>query len=249
MKLTTFIRSALLVVALAGGLAACKPDNNSSSNNQSTPAQTQTQSGQPASPNADPRMTDSSIQGEISTARNFYFVFDGSGSMSGSKIREAKAAVKTFIGTVPSENVNLGLYVFDTNGSREVVPLAPNNRAAFLAAVDRVSDGGGTPLGASIEQGVKSLNVQYQKQLGYGEFRLIVVTDGESSDSITTGVREAQRLAVPLYTIGFDMGTTHELRKYSVSYQSANNGKELTKALEQAASELDVYDPADFQQK
>lgn len=186
--------------------------------------------------------------GEISLARNFYFVFDGSGSMGGSKLRDAKQAVKEFLTTVP-DDVNLGLYVFDYYGDREVLPLAANNRKRFVEEIDKVYDGGGTPLGAAVARGVKTLAAQREKQLQYGEYRLIVITDGDASDYIETGTDSAAQHLIPIYTIGFHIGERHALRKHSVWYKSANDLHELRKALSEAAAELDVFDPQSFQQQ
>lgn len=196
------------------------------------------------------QLLESVTDGEISLARNFYFVFDGSGSMAG-KMDEAKAAIKTFIANVPEENVNLGLFVFDERVTREVVPLAPDNRKQFLAAVNQAEAGGGTPLGTSIKTGIEALIGQYRKQLGYGEYRLIVVTDGDSdwNNPVSVGVEPANRYGFPIYTIGFGIGEEHELRQHSVSYRSANNKEELARALEEAVSELDVFEPANFEEK
>jgi uncharacterized protein with von Willebrand factor type A (vWA) domain len=200
-------------------------------------------------------------RGNISLQRNFYFVFDGSGSMqrwpkgkredgtrSGRKIEGAKWAVREFLKKVP-KNVNLGLYVFDSNGQKEVIPLSPNNRSQFLQAIDAVDAGGGTPLGDAITKGSRALSEQYKKQLGYGEYRLIVITDGEATDNLVAGVRQAKRHKIPIYTIGFDMDQDHELRKHSVSYRSAESAKQVEQALEEAAAELDVFDPPTFQPK
>ncbi|MDZ4837384.1 MAG: VWA domain-containing protein [Candidatus Melainabacteria bacterium] len=209
-------------------------------------AQVQVQPGVPGAPSAPGGAAQAAIpQGEISLARNFYFVFDGSGSMRGARLRDAKAAVREFMNNVPND-VNLGLYVFDYYGEREVLPLGGNNRTKFLAEIDKVSADNGTPLGASVRTGARALAAQRDKQLQYGEFRLIVITDGESSDSIEYGTDEAERLLVPIYTIGFQIGERHALRQKSVSYKSANDLQELRKALEDAAAELDVFDPQSF---
>jgi uncharacterized protein with von Willebrand factor type A (vWA) domain len=189
-----------------------------------------------------------------STARNFYVVFDGSGSMSGrapggdkfrNKLAGAKWAMHQFVEALP-DDVNLGLYVFDAKHNGEVLPLAANNKAEFLKLVDAVDDGGGTPLGDSIEKAVNTLKKQYEKQFGYGEFRLVVVTDGDSSDSLTTGVKAAQKNNFAIYTVGFGIGERHELRKYSRFYKDAVNADELKAALTEAGSELELYDPDSF---
>src|SRR5215510_14255270 len=73
--------------------------------------------------------------GEASLARNFYFIFDGSGSMAeplnnkctgdkqfSNRLAGAKWAVKQFMPQVP-DDVNLGLWIFDAQGNQERVPL------------------------------------------------------------------------------------------------------------------------------
>jgi Ca-activated chloride channel homolog len=197
--------------------------------------------------------------GAASCQRNFYVIFDGSGSMRhppahasdsadknfSSKAEGAKWAVHEFMAKVP-DDVNLGLFVFDRNGARQVLPLAAGNREKFLSAVDEVQPRNDTPLGRAIARGVTELSAQYKKQLGYGEFRLIVLTDGEATDNLTAGVNAAARNKIPIYTIGFDMGETHALRKHSVSYRAADSAAEVEKALEAAGAELEVYEPSAF---
>ncbi|MBK9770988.1 MAG: VWA domain-containing protein [Candidatus Obscuribacter sp.] len=189
------------------------------------------------------------------TARNIYVVFDGSGSMEESipgsdqfstRLAGAKWAVHQFIDGLP-DNINLGLYVFDQSGSREVLPLGPDNKAEFLSQIDAVVANNGTPLGESIEAAVKALKVQQAKQKPYGEFRLLVVTDGHASDYIGRGVKQANKSGFPLYTIGLGIGQDHELRKESRFYQDAKDAEQLSAALKAAGSELEDYaePPAD----
>lgn len=73
-------------------------------------------------------------------ARNFYFVFDGSGSMKGpegsgpnftNKISAAKWATLEFIKSL-KESDQIGLYVFDSYGKREVLEIGKNLQAFRL---------------------------------------------------------------------------------------------------------------------
>jgi len=206
-----------------------------------------------------PAANDSGAKDKISLRRNFYFVFDGSGSMKEpphtqnsdddqsptSKIEGAKWAVHEFLKKVPGD-VNLGLYVFDRYGNREVLALGANNREQFLADVDKISASGGTPLGAAIAKGTAALSRQYDRQLGYGEYRLIVITDGEATDRLSDGVTAAEAKRIPIYTIGFDIGQQHALRRHSIAYRSASSAKEVEQGLEEAAAELDVFDQSSF---
>jgi len=188
-------------------------------------------------------------EGEVSLTRNFYFIFDGSGSMSGEcagqvKLQGAKEAVRRFLSKVPGD-ANLGLFVFDDRGKREVVPLGPNNRAAFTQAIEEVKNGGGTPLAESIRFGADRLVEQYKKQLGYGEYRLIAVTDGQAS-GIPEAAQYATRYSMPIYAIGLCIEGGHPLRSFAVSYREANNYEDLERALEETLAELPVFDVTEF---
>ncbi|MCI0693322.1 VWA domain-containing protein [candidate division KSB1 bacterium] len=200
--------------------------------------------------------------GQISLARNFYFIFDGSGSMRDAlssdcggdqtfkrKLEGAKWAVAEFLKKVP-EDVNLGLYVFDENhrnrSEREVVPLGTNNMAAFLQAINAIEAGGGTPLAEAIRFGAEVLARQREQQLGYGEFRLIVVTDG-LADDIPQAAEFATENAIPIYAIGLCIKEDHPLRQYAVSYRAADNFEDLAKALEATVVETEFYDAKTFE--
>jgi Ca-activated chloride channel homolog len=197
--------------------------------------------------------------GEASLTRNFYFIVDGSGSRSealnkqcqgdkrfGSRLEGAKWAVEQFIPLVPRD-VNLGLWTFDANGNSERLPLGPESRAQFLTAVQKIKAGGRTPLTESIEQGVNRLVQQRDKQLGYGEFRLIVVTDGEATGrALPQAVAYARERRIPIYTIGLCIGAQHELRQYSVSYRAADSIEALRRGLEETLAETNVFDPQTF---
>ena len=263
MKSLNILKTAGLIAAIflfAGCSSSNNPTTGSSTGTtaSSTTDTTNDTSDEQTSSTPAGRPTPGKQQGAISLRRNFYFVFDGSGSMkyrpknaakdadrTGRKIDGAKWAVHEFLKKVP-DDVNLGLYVFDGNGKREKVPLGPSNRTQFLAAIDAIQAGGNTPLGDAIGRGSKALWKQYNKQLGYGEYRLIVITDGDATDYLPSGVNQAKEHKIPIYTIGFDMDQDHELRKHSISYRSADSAAEVEQALEEAAAELDMFDPTAF---
>jgi hypothetical protein len=198
--------------------------------------------------------------GIAQTTRNLYVIFDGSESMNGalgsgctgdrsfrSKLEGARWALFAFIEQVPAD-VNLGLYVFDARGRKEVVPLGSGNRDAFRSAVRAVQSDGKTPLGEAIKTGVDRLVQQYKQQLGYGEFRLAVVTDGEANGEVplTEAAEYAAKFATPIYTIGLCIGADHELRKYSVSYRAADSFEELREGLAETLAEPPSFDATGF---
>jgi Ca-activated chloride channel family protein len=184
-------------------------------------------------------------------ARNYYFIFDGSGSMDNSfdgkrKIDGAKQAVWQFIKKVPL-TVNLGLYIFDSRGSREVVALGEKKHKDFIEAIRDVRAGGGTPLAEAIKYASDALIKQRKKQLGYGEYNIIVVTDG-----IANHIPEAGDYAVnaniAIHAIGLGIEANHPLNdsKYVISYTAADDYTKLTQALIEAVAESPVFDSADF---
>lgn len=202
----------------------------------------------------------SDIGGKQELTRNFYFIMDGSGSMREltnrdcggdqefpDKITGARWAIIKFLENVP-EDVNIGLFVFDINGRREVVPLGASNRDAFIKAVDNIGAGSGTPLAQSIQYGTDRLIEQYKKQLGYGEFRLVVVTDGKAK-GIPEAALYAAKYGIPIYTIGLCVGENHPLRYFSVTYRAADNFADLSKGLTETLAELPSFDITQFDDK
>ncbi|MEN9614059.1 MAG: hypothetical protein RLZZ347_366 [Candidatus Parcubacteria bacterium] len=178
--------------------------------------------------------------------RNFYVVFDGSGSMeerraagNSTKILVAKQAVGNFAKLLMPED-NLGLFVFDGHGVSERVPLGsgPQNRQAFNGAVQEIVANGGTPLYQAIGTGVAQLSAQMQKQLGYGEYHLVVVTDGEASDRDDGIINRIVASPIILHTIGFGISGGHSLNQPGkVYYAEAQNPDQLVKGLSSVLAE------------
>ncbi len=180
-------------------------------------------------------------------ASNYYLVLDGSGSMkesscSGgeSKMVAAKKAVAAFAQQIPG-NANLGLYVFDNAGSSERVPLAANNKNLVVNAINSVRANAGTPLKSAITSAYHSLEKQAKKQLGYGEYHLVVITDGEANeseepDSIVRNI--LTNSPVVLHTIGFCIGGGHSLNQPGkIDYKQANDPASLAKGLQEVLAE------------
>lgn len=187
---------------------------------------------------------------------NFYIVFDGSGSMGGdqctngrSKMDEAKAAVSQFLGRIPS-SANVGLFVFDMDGISERAPLGQNPRADLVKIINASRAGGGTPLSAAIEQGYRALTIQAKRQLGYGQYNLVVVTDGEASPGFDPGAvvgQVLQRSPVILHTIGFCIGDDHSLnQKGRAYYKAANDPKSLEQGLSDVLAEVPDFSVNQF---
>lgn len=190
--------------------------------------------------------------GEATLDRNVLVIFDGSGSMSeecanNTKMNGAKEAMKEFAGSLPSD-INLGLLVFDGHKAGEVrypVKLGSNNASKFESTIMDCVPGGGTPLYEAIAQGTDILIEQYKKQLGYGEYRLVIVTDG-MADGMESAAIYATERGISLYTISLCMDDVHPLRDLSLYYQEANNYEQLQNALKETVAESEVFDITEF---
>lgn len=244
----------LLLLLFCGCQPSAPPSNSGGGVGRSNTAQDDALFGAPRERQIDkglplPDMPDAAP----AVTRNFYFVIDGSDSMKyrvdhRNRLEVAKDAVRAFLKTIP-DDANIGLFVFDAYGAREVVPLGINNRQPFLSKVEAIRYGNNTPLGEAVQTGSEALFKQRAKQLDYGEYRLIVVTDGEANGevSITDAAKYASDRQVPLYTIGLAMGRDHELRRYSVTYKAADSEEDLKSGLEEAIGESKVFDAASFE--
>jgi hypothetical protein len=244
-----------LILLVVGFLAAC---GGGSAPPEEVPPATPESGGTPPDPyRVEIVLDETAGLGEASLARNFYFILDGSGSMARkpgracrgdqrfeNRLAGAQWAVREFLTKVP-EDVHIGLYLFDTRGQREVVPLGGGNRARFLEAVDGIWAGGGTPLAEAIRYGTDRLVEQYKRQLGYGEYRLVVVTDGQA-DEIPIAATYAGRFGMPIYAIGLCIEEDHPLRRYAVSYRAADDFSDLARGLEETLAELPSFDVTDF---
>lgn len=190
------------------------------------------------------------------TNKNYYIVFDGSGSMLESKcshnekkIDVAKVAVTEFIKNVPA-NDNVGLLVFDNEGVNERVPLNTDNREQLIQQINQIIPGESTPLKSAITQGVAKLSQQAAKQQGYGEYHLVVVTDGEATEgqdprSIVNGL--FQQTPIILHTIGFCIGNQHSLNQQGKAiYQSADSPEQLREGLKEVLAEAESFTASSF---
>ena len=92
----------------------------------------------------------------------------------------AKEALLIFARQFPT-NANLGLAVFDGSGLSERLPLGPLDLQRLTGEVGAIRADGGTPLLNALDLGYRALTEQGRRQLGYGEYHLVVDTDGEAN--------------------------------------------------------------------
>ncbi|WP_129628671.1 VWA domain-containing protein [Candidatus Oscillochloris fontis] len=107
---------------------------------------------------------------------NFCLVLDRSGSMQGAKLQSMKAATRKVIETLTEQDV-VSIVIFDDTVQTLVPATLATDRAALLAAIDTISEAGGTAMSLGIQAGQTEL----QKHLGPDRLsHMLVLTDGQT---------------------------------------------------------------------
>lgn len=190
-------------------------------------------------------------------ANNYYIVLDGSGSMQERKCSGKRSKMEVAIDTLAtfaaelSLDANFGLGVFNRGEVQELIPLGQGQRDQVQRLASRIIPDGTTPLYSAIRLALDRLTDQGRRQLGYGEYNLVVVTDGlaSSSQDPTPIVRHIfEQTPVNLHTIGFCVSELHSLNQPNRSiYRSANDPASLSRGLQAVLAEAPAFDVTTFQ--
>lgn len=184
------------------------------------------------------------------TPRNYVvIVLDASGSMAGKlspdapldRMTAAKQALLKVSRQIPT-NTHIGLLVFSDPRLKDdwVYPLGLREPERLRQAILRPQPGSGTPLGAYLKKGADRLLEARTEQHGYGNYRLIVVTDGEAQDGelVDRFTPEITRKGLTLDVIGVGMTQKHTLARHAHSYRAANDTAALDRALSEVFGEV-----------
>jgi von Willebrand factor type A domain len=184
----------------------------------------------------------------VVAGNNVVIVLDDSGSMKDrmrtsqgrvAKIDAAKQAISKVLDALPSDT-QLGVMLL--NGSQQnghwLIPLGPINVAQAKQKIQSIRADGGTPLGEKVQFGMDEL-LRLRAKLTYGTYRLLVVTDGEATDSdrlnrVLPGVL-SRGIAVDV--IGVDMAKQHSLATQVHSYRRADDAASFEKAVSDILAE------------
>jgi Ca-activated chloride channel family protein len=137
-------------------------------------------------------------------------VIDNSGSMSGEKIANARAAAHHLVDALSPED-RFSLVVFDSRANVLVSPTLAADRAPLHQAIDRIRDAGGTNLYAGLDVGLRELGNDGRIP------RLILLSDGQTNEGITDPGEIARRASnafergVGISTIGLGIDFNEDL--------------------------------------
>ena len=162
--------------------------------------------------------------------KHIVFVIDVSGSMSGSKMTQAKDAMTTILDKMSHEKLdNFNIIKFSsivtgqypTNGSYSLPEFDGNVNLAYEFILD-MNAGGGTNINAALLEALEICkNVKISEEIdSKTEQMIIFLSDGEASsgvrdsDIIKEFIREANKdLQVPIYGLAFGSGADFDLIK------------------------------------
>lgn len=198
----------------------------------------------------------------IEAGQNIIVVLDDSGSMRQqmrtddgriSRIQAAKNALSKVIQGLP-DDAQLGILLLNNSGRGNtwLVPLGPLSATAVLPKIAQIRADGGTPLGSQMKIGADALLDLRQKQI-YGDYRLLVITDGEASDAnlLEAYLPDILSRGLSLDVIGVDMAANHSLAGRAHSYRRADDARSFEKALQEifaeSSSQTDDQGTNDFE--
>ncbi len=182
---------------------------------------------------------------------NVVVIFDGSGSMEGkigskTKMLAAKMALLGALKQMPADT-QFGMIAFSKNANGWTYELQAFDEKRVWEQVKKIQSGGKTPLGRYIKVAADRLLEERQKQFNYGNYRLIVITDGEASDTslMSAYAKELVTRGITLNVIGVGMKKEHSLKTTAHLYVAANNVKALNHAVSNLLAEVPNIDPDD----
>ncbi len=179
---------------------------------------------------------------------NIVVILDASGSMAemmpGSNKRKMEVAKEALLNVMEQvePKTHVGLLVFSGNNKKSdwVYPLGPLDKSTFSKDLMRLGPDGGTPLGEYIRIGADRLLEKRTEQHGYGTYRLLIVTDGQASDSgkVQQFTPDALSRGIVIDVIGVAMDGDHALATRVHNYRRANDAEALREAIMESVAEI-----------
>lgn len=180
--------------------------------------------------------------------QNVIVVVDDSGSMDDrmqtaeGRKRRIEVAKQALIGVLQDlpPNTRVGVLALNSqvNRSSWIVPFGTGDPGEWAERIDSLRASGGTPLGEFMKVAADELLSVRQKQL-YGNYRLLIVTDGEANDQrlLDAYLPDVLSRGLTVDVIGVDMQGDHSLATRVHNYRRADDAKALEQALQEVFAE------------
>ncbi|MEM9703428.1 MAG: VWA domain-containing protein, partial [Planctomycetota bacterium] len=176
-------------------------------------------------------------------------VLDDSGSMSepmpgadGTKMDAAKAALRETFAALPPD-ARVGVFILNgygagLEGSSALLPIASHTDAEVAERLKYVYAAGGTPLGTRIAEATAALAAEKAVRK-YGDYRLLIVTDGDATDEaeMDVAVPAALGAGLTMDVIGVAMKADHALATRVDRYRRADDPASFREALREVLAE------------
>ncbi|MEL7335955.1 MAG: VWA domain-containing protein, partial [Planctomycetota bacterium] len=166
----------------------------------------------------------------------------------------AKDALRDVLNNLPDETI-VGLLALnsetDTDNTsipnsdpmREhwIIPVGPLDKSKLRSRINKIRANGGTPLGAALKSASDEL-IRRRWENVYGEYRMLIVTDGEANDNdkLNSNLPSALGRGLVVDVIGVDMKSQHSLATRVHRYRSAADPESLQLAMREVFAEADT---------
>ena len=180
--------------------------------------------------------------------QNVVVVLDDSGSMrdrmrkAGRRIRKmdaAKEALVTVLQQLP-DDAKVGVVLLNGRIQKQpwLIELGPVDIQSTRQAISQVRANGATPLGQFMKVAADAL-LDLRSKEHYGNYRLLIVTDGEAGDGhlVESYLPDIMARGMTVDVIGVDMESDHSLATKVHSYRRADNPESLTQAIREVFAE------------
>ena len=186
------------------------------------------------------------LVGIVLAEQKVVVVVDDSGSMDdrmrGERVRKIDAAKRSLSVVLEKLPADARLGVLALNNGW-LMPLQQIDRSQIQQRVDQLRARGGTPLGTRMKEATNELLKLRAKEV-YGDYRLLVVTDGEAGDQdvLEAALPDIMSRGILVDVIGVDMDSEHSLATFVHNYRRADDPRSLEEALSSSLAESDQLD-------
>ena len=162
--------------------------------------------------------------------QNVIVLVDDSGSMEDRmrsgvrRIQAAKNALKVVLAKLPAD-ASVGVLALNQGW---IVPLQPMDHDQLADHVDQLRAAGRTLLGLNLKLAADEL-LKLRAEQVYGDYRLLVVTDGEANDQqvLDWVLQDILARGISVDVIGVDMQSDHSLATKVHNYRRADDPEDV----------------------